>query len=186
MYGLFYFRDPQFIENLDNEKKEIYLENLYPSETVGLDEEDIKQIVENRQNKLNHLKNRIRNSGYHLRENFSNAKHLGNLVYEDFSQLIDQLFPKGDLEDELQKKSYEHTVFAMIRSKYFVGREKYLQEISDYVTKGGNPLVLTGESGSGKSSLLAYWALNYINNNDNKGREASFNYALYRCNTFQW
>ena len=47
------------------------------------------------QEKLAALKARIRQSGLPVHENYANPRELGQLVLDDFTQVIDRLFPAG-------------------------------------------------------------------------------------------
>ena len=43
----------------------------------------------------------------------------------------------------------------------YIGRQEYFERLDAHAAGGGPPLVVLGESGSGKSALLANWALAY-------------------------
>ncbi len=111
--------------------------------------------------KLRELKGRIKKSGFPLYENYHDYKQLGELVFQDFKRAIDLYFPLNELEDEVEKNKYDQEIFAMNRAKYFVGREDYLKELDAYIQNGGAPMVLSGQSGSGKSAILSHWATEY-------------------------
>ncbi|MEW6533587.1 MAG: tetratricopeptide repeat protein [Thermodesulfobacteriota bacterium] len=65
---------------------------------------------------------------------------------------IDQLEETDPLEQEIA----DHEAFGKERSKFFVGRAAILQTIAQYIDGGGpHPLVIYGESGSGKTALMA-------------------------------
>ena len=97
-----------FIEMIDEEE----LKHISPNE-------DIQQLVEDRTGKLAHLKDQIRESQYHVREDFSDAKELGEMVYSDLSKLINEIFPKDVPEDELERRAIEQETFAFMKSKVF-------------------------------------------------------------------
>ncbi|MBO1514352.1 DUF4062 domain-containing protein [Metabacillus bambusae] len=165
MNAFFYFRSPDYINTLSEEEHVDFLETIESDTAKYLSQEEIEQELSERKGKLENLKNRIRNSGYYLGENFSDSKELGNMVFSDMSKLIDELFPKHIPEDELERRANEHETFALTKAKFFVGREKYLEKMTEYIYKDDNsPLVITGDSGSGKSSLLSYWSLNQAQN----------------------
>ena len=64
----------------------------------------------------------------------------------------EQLEEKGALELEVEA----HAEFGQERARFFVGREAILEEIATYLA-GGNqhPLAVWGESGTGKSAMMA-------------------------------
>ncbi|HMS38825.1 MAG TPA: DUF4062 domain-containing protein [Pyrinomonadaceae bacterium] len=61
---------------------------------------------------------------------------------------------------DVKKEKDDHEKFGTDRAKHFVGRTDYLDKIREYVEADNRrqPLCLWGESGSGKSALMAYAA----------------------------
>ncbi len=55
----------------------------------------------------------------------------------------------------------EHEAFANARTKVYIGREEYFKRIDEHVQSNDLPLVLLGESGSGKSALISNWIDRY-------------------------
>ena len=160
--AFFYFRDPEYIHSVSEEEKNNFIEMIDEEELKHISpNEDIQQLVEDRTGKLAHLKDQIRESQYHVREDFSDAKELGEMVYSDLSKLINEIFPKDVPEDELERRAIEQETFAFMKSKVFRGRENYLEEMTKHIDNDNPvPLVITGESGAGKSALLSKWFLN--------------------------
>ena len=111
--------------------------------------------------KLARLKQKIRGACdkgvCELREDYANPEQLGEWILEDFTKLIDRLYPKDQAPDPLEQEASRHEVYAQSRRLAFVGREDLLHSLNEHVAKGNNPLVLTGDSGCGKSALLAEW-----------------------------
>lgn len=160
--GLFYFRDPKYIDTVKEEDRLNYIESIDDDEGKQLTELEIKQIMKEKKFKLDALKDTIRNSDYQVYENFLNAKELADIVYTDMLSIIDKLFPEDLHEDEVEKIRNEQEIYARSKTKFFVGRKKYLNDMSNYVAgDDSTPLIITGESGSGKSSLLSYWSLQH-------------------------
>lgn len=143
-HAFFYFRDPSYIEKLSEEKKTDFIE----------EEADQKE-------KLQSLKDRIRKSGFPVRENYSDPQVLGEFVLKDMTSVIDKLFPEGSAPDPLDQDAFEHEQFARSRAKVHIGRKEYFDKLDEHARSEGQPLVVLGESGSGKSALLSTWALNY-------------------------
>ena len=141
--ALFYFRDP------------IYVDSLPPSERHDFVSEDLVA-----KEKLRKLKDRIRASRLPLVESYSDPAALGALVQADLKKAIEQDFPYVDL-DPLDQETNDQEVFADSRCKVYV-RPDAIFKILDQQAEGSQvPLVLTGESGVGKSALLANWATEY-------------------------
>ncbi len=71
------------------------------------------------------------------------------------SAILDETVRLGKIEP-LEKEIFDHAEFGENRARAFIGRAAILQTISSYVS-GSNrqPLCIWGESGSGKSALMA-------------------------------
>jgi len=143
-YAFFYFRDPAYEPMLSAETFSEYVSE--DPEAAG---------------KLARLKERIRASGSKVRENYANAKMLGELVFADFKAVLDERFPEGSEPDPLAREAAEHASFARSRSRVYVGMEECLDRLDAHAETTGPPLVVVGEVGSGKSALLARWGLRY-------------------------
>jgi tetratricopeptide (TPR) repeat protein len=143
-HAFFYFRDPKYIETLPIEKQ-------------------IDYISENPQSieKLNNLKERIRNSSFPVQENYANPKALGELVRKDLTEVINRLFPEDQKPDPLDREATDHEDFAKSRAEVYIGRQEYFSRLDAHVLDNGLPLVVLGESGIGKSALLSNWYLHY-------------------------
>ena len=141
-HAFFYFRDPSVSEALQLDPP------LEPSLPEALP-------------KLDALKDRIRKSGFPVRENFHAAQDLGELVLADFTRLIDRLFPQNEPPDPLDREAAMHEAFASSRARVYVGREEYYDRLDGQARGDGPPLVVLGASGLGKSALLANWVMRY-------------------------
>ena len=145
--SLFYFRAPKYLDLVSAEKKADFA-----AENAG------------HAAKLACLKQRIRDEHkkgllkFAPRENYPTPEVLGEMVLKDFTALIDQLYPADQVPDPLDQEAARHEAYARSRRLAFVGREDLLRQMTAHVAAGGKPLVLTGESGCGKSALLAEWA----------------------------
>ena len=143
-HAFFYFRDPAHIESIPPEKRKDFTE------------EDPK-----RAEKLKGLKEKIRQSGQTVRENYPNPKKLGELVLKDLWNVIDEKFPIEGVPTALERERMDHEAFAVARQKVYIGREAYFKRLNDHIASAGPPLVVLGESGAGKSALIANWAKEY-------------------------
>lgn len=114
-----------------------------------------------------------------LRENYSDPRQLAAFVLEDLKAAIEAQFPKADVPDPLSREARDHEAFAEIRRRTYIGRDDYLQTLDRHAASlpldhrsrfnsvtvragqveeaDDKPLALLGESGSGKSALLANW-----------------------------
>jgi tetratricopeptide (TPR) repeat protein len=160
-HSMFYFRDPAYFTTLPPEEQHAFQELPTPEEIVRLGQMAAAQRAEERRGKLAALKARIRLSGLPVRENYPDPQALGQFVLTDFTALIDRLYPEAETPDPLTREAAEHEVFAQSRAKVYIGRQAYFDQLDAHAAGDGPPLVILGESGVGKSALLANWALRY-------------------------
>ncbi len=92
-----------------------------------------------------------------LRENYPSPAALVSLVLEDLKLAIDNEFPVASIPDPINWEGWDHEAFAETRRHTYIGRPDYFEALDRHVLSDGNPLVLLGELGSGKSALLANW-----------------------------
>ncbi len=96
------------------------------------------------------------------REHYTSAEVLGRAIRRDFSRLIRALYPKGAKPRWHEAEAMAHEAFARSKAAVFVGREKEFARLDCHVANDGSvPLVVLGETGVGKSALLANWVLHY-------------------------
>lgn len=110
------------------------------------------------------LKNLIRQSGFPVTENYRDSKELGEKVFFDLKNTIDQEFPEIEL-NSLDLENLSHETFLESRIRVYVGRQEYLKQIDHYIKTEKNPFIVVGDSGSGKSALLANWIHAYRGKN---------------------
>ncbi|MCJ7823854.1 MAG: DUF4062 domain-containing protein, partial [Anaerolineales bacterium] len=144
-HAYFYFRDPKYAESVPDGKQQDFI--IESNEAAG---------------KLVKLKQKIRSGRdekiCELREVYANPEQLGEWILEDFTALIDRLYPKDKIPDHLDQEAMRHEAYAQSRRLAFVGRSDLVRQMDDQMgAAGAKPLVLTGESGCGKSALLAEW-----------------------------
>jgi tetratricopeptide (TPR) repeat protein len=111
--------------------------------------------------KLAHLKATLR-AGRHPVSDYSDPQRLGELVLADLTTMLEEKFPVETVLDPLDAESRRHEFFAESRSRVYVRRASYFDALDDFAeTEEGAAMTVLGESGSGKSSLLATWAIGY-------------------------
>ena len=145
-HSFFYFRDPGYAAKLPAAQRADFVEDN-----------------PERRAKLARLKGDIRQAHHQGKlafaphENFPDAKALAELVRQDLTQVIDRLFPAGSEPDSLDRDAAEHESLVRSRMRVYVPREEYFRKLDDHASGDGPPLVVLGESGAGKSALLANW-----------------------------
>jgi tetratricopeptide (TPR) repeat protein len=149
-HAFFYFRDPSTSAKVEEELSKL---------------SDYRPESEASHTKLTDLKENIRAKGFPVADNFADPKALGEAVLRDMTGIIDKLYPESSRPDPLDREAAEHTAYAKSRSGVYIGREEYFRRLDEHISGEGQPLVITCESGSGKSALLSNWALRYTKEN---------------------
>jgi nephrocystin-3 len=148
--AFFYFRDSETSRKVENEISK---------------NPDYRPEPEISSTKLKLLKEEIlkhqKNYPIPVRLNFPDAKTLGKLILEDLWKVIDKRFPIEKVPTPLERERMEHEAFAVQRRKVYIGREEYFNNLDEHTSGDGLPLVILGESGSGKSALIANWTQRY-------------------------
>lgn len=143
--AFFYFRDPTYSDNQPEHRRD-----------------DVVEVNPSAKNKVEELKQRIRESGANVKDDcYTNLEDLDRFVLEDFKKFIDHEFPLNSAPDSLDRERVEHEAYAHFHREAYVEREKYFKRLEEHVNTEGPPLVVLGESGVGKSALLANWYLKY-------------------------
>lgn len=148
-HAFFYFRDPAVVAGVSVEERDDFT-----SENPEFAE------------MLQRLKRKIRCAEQegicHLREPFMTPGELGAWVLEDFKEIIDERWPEGSQPSELDRERMDHEAYARSRAQVYIGRAGDFRTLDLYAAgKNDKPMVVLGESGAGKSALLANWALRY-------------------------
>jgi nephrocystin-3 len=139
-HALFFFRDPGYINYIpEKDRKDYITENTADAE------------------KLRQLKDRIRRSGMPVYENYADPKALAAAIRVHFIALIDRLYPEEELPTPLTHETIRHLSYGWNKLFCYVERPAHRLAIDSFVNAEatGQGLVVTGESGSGKTSLLA-------------------------------
>jgi tetratricopeptide (TPR) repeat protein len=142
-HAFFYFRDPGYINTLPSQQRKNFREAPKTDST----------------RKLSQLKSRIRKSGLPLVEDYSDPRALGEFIKKDFTQLIGKLFPLDKVPTPLELERIEQQAFAESRTRAYVSRPDLLHRLDEHIKGTDPPLTIVGESGAGKTALLANWIL---------------------------
>jgi tetratricopeptide (TPR) repeat protein len=155
-HAFFYLRDPSYADS-----EAALQEGPNDEEIADHGREEAERRAAERRQKLAALKERIRASQLPVRENYPDQHALGGLVLQDLTGVIDRLYPVGSEPHPLDREAAEHEAFAKSRRRVYIGRPAHFDALDAHVTGDGPPLVVLGESGSGKSALLANWGHRY-------------------------
>jgi tetratricopeptide (TPR) repeat protein len=131
--ALFYFRDPNY------------------AETVA--ETDAAKRA-----KQQNLKQHLRQHGCQI-QIYNQPEDLKSLVIEPLWKKISKKFP--DTPTAQQQADFQHDAFAATRQRVYIKRQQDFDRLSQHAQSDDAPLIIYGESGSGKTALLANWAEEY-------------------------
>ncbi|HVK37339.1 MAG TPA: DUF4062 domain-containing protein [Candidatus Kapabacteria bacterium] len=107
--------------------------------------------------RLEAYQGRIRGSGATVGE-FRDPVSLGEMIYDDLVTIINRDFADVRPATPLEQERTRHDAFAQSRRRAYIANPLYLRRLNDHVASDDPPLVVYAASGSGKSSLFAYWA----------------------------
>ena len=138
--AFFYFRDPAYSD-------------AKAAEGPGWRSES----PEERQ-KLEALKERIRASGFPVVEKgVATPKAIADRIEADLWSLIEEQFPEVPKTDPLELEAARHASYRADRTGLYLGGETYIQQLQRWISAGEQRILITGESGAGKSALISNW-----------------------------
>ncbi|NWF36176.1 tetratricopeptide repeat protein [Mariprofundus sp. KV] len=168
-FSYFYFRDKAFTQELfDVASAE---DSAVKMEVFFEEEDSIKR------KKLYELKERIRrkDGDWHVYEHkndagaidtYSSVEELGNQIRDDLLKVINERFPEGEEYSALEKERKFHAAFASSRLEAYIPDEKIFEKInSHFSAEYPIPLVITGDTGSGKSALVSNYVTRWRSSN---------------------
>lgn len=162
-WAFFYIRDPGAVaarlpDNLSDEERKAKLA-VYGAESEFAEKQ------------MKALKERIASTGLSVRH-FSTVEELGQMVLEDWTRVVDEQYPQladsiADHQGDLFREWAAHESFAETRRRAFT-QTPQISSVCDNLTRCVNSLcdgdgkkhqviVLTGERGCGKTSVVANW-----------------------------
>ena len=100
-------------------------------------------------------------------KDFINNTELEKEITDDFTKFLDSEFPVGEKPSPLEQSRMDHAAFAITRMRVYIGSDKYFKRLDEHMISNDPPLIITGESGLGKSALLANWIAHYQNEHPN-------------------
>lgn len=111
--------------------------------------------------KLEDLKNRIRASGFPVVENYSSPNEMAEQLEADLWAVLDEAYPAEDTPDAFTREMRKHEAYAAPRRRLYFGGEAYRAALTTALGEGSQRLLITGQSGGGKSALIANWLDDY-------------------------
>jgi len=168
-HAFFYFRDPAYANDLaltDDERWDA-VEHDIKADVERYGPAKATRLTEERKAKLAALKQRIRDSKLPLAETYADPKALAEIVRLQFDKLIDDLYPEDKTPDLLAQERMAHEAHAKNKLFACIDRPAHLAALNTFAAPAehdGQGLVITGESGGGKTALLAAWARDWAKN----------------------
>jgi len=150
-HAFFYFRDPAYARRQDPARRGDFLsESAEAARKLASLKDRIRQA---------HAEQRLARAP---RENYPDPETLGSLVLADLTELIEHLYPIEAIPDAVERERQAHEAYARSRTLAYVPRPAFTRRL-DALAAGGDPapVILLGDSGAGKSALLADWAARY-------------------------
>ncbi|MCL2116604.1 MAG: DUF4062 domain-containing protein, partial [Methanobrevibacter sp.] len=148
----------------ENPKYHENLKSFFNFDKDGnIDEKNVKLVTKLK----NQLKSELSNKVYFYESDISNESKKNTITYDHIEKFCDDVYDSlsktilrqiQDYEENpLEKEIRIHNNFAKKKSKGFVGRKDIIKKINDYVNSDNDrPLAVVGESGLGKTALLAH------------------------------
>ncbi len=106
---------------------------------------------------IEELKSRIRASGLPI-FSFDTPESLGHLVLRELHTILDRDFAEARPPTPREQQRADIEAFSASRRHAYIPNAELLRQLDTWYSTGTPPLIISGESGSGKSSLLAFWS----------------------------
>jgi tetratricopeptide (TPR) repeat protein len=113
----------------------------------------VHDSTEDRQRQLD-LKRRIKDGGYSV-TGYRDPEALAKRMERDLWKLLDTEFPASDIPDAFERESMRHEAYAAPRRRLYLGGERYQVALEKEIQSEVQKIVIEGESGGGKSSLIS-------------------------------
>lgn len=157
--ALFYFRDPGYVSSLPDAEQSAFREGGTPEDVERYGQPEAEARALKRTQRLQQLKARIRDSGARVCDGYANPAAFARQVTRDLTRVIKQHLPSRSIASDLDRESAAHSAFARSRSRGYVSDAGERSQLDGVLSNDAPALVVCGPSGSGKSALLASWAL---------------------------
>ncbi len=100
------------------------------------------------------LKARVRQSGFPV-VRYATPRDLAKRLERDLWAILDAQFPAETVPDAFEREAIRHEAYAVPRRRLYLGGEGYLRALKALVRRGAPRILITGQSGGGKSALIA-------------------------------
>jgi tetratricopeptide (TPR) repeat protein len=145
-----------------------------PDASNAIGPQPMPAVTERDQRRLERLDSAIKRAGAPQRS-YVDIAEFSDAAYKDLLALIDADFP-GQEMDPLDRDTLEQKVFEYKLGRVVEGRTRELAFISESISASTAPIIVIGESGSGKSALLARWTARQLKREGLGGRAVVSHY----------
>jgi len=114
---------------------------------------------------IRNLKEAVKASRYPSVE-YVSLEDLSAKVEKAFTSLIDELFPEGNLSEHQKEKLIQQSFISRLSATYIRNEENFDILTNFAKDPSSRYLVVTGESGLGKSALMANWSKEHLEGDD--------------------
>ncbi len=115
--------------------------------------------------KLRHLKEQILAQKEHPVKYYKTVKELGEQIKQDIQQQMNLVFPEQEEKNAIEKSAYIQECILRTKTEHYIPIAGAFNYIDSFLISPNRLLVIKGDSGSGKSSLLANWMIHNTNHN---------------------
>lgn len=112
--------------------------------------------------KLRKLKDKIRNNGRFPFYEYSDPEELRHITLEVFNKMLDDLFPVTELSSVDRERQVQYS-YLYSRLNGYVPIPEINEYLNNFVDNGKQYLTICGDTGMGKSALMAYWIRQHEN-----------------------
>jgi nephrocystin-3 len=100
------------------------------------------------------LKARVRASGFPVLR-YGTPRDLARRLEKDLWALLDAEFPASAVPDAFERERMRHEAYAAPRRRLYLGGREYVRTLRSLLRRNTPRILITGQSGGGKSALLA-------------------------------
>ena len=86
-----------------------------------------------------------------------NPQAIAERIEADLWAVIEREHPEQEPPDALQREGQRHSDYRRARTGLYLGGEAAIEQLESWIAEGEQRILITGESGAGKSALIANW-----------------------------
>lgn len=107
--------------------------------------------------RLSALKEEVRRSGFPVSEGLTAPQAIAERIEADLWAVIEREHPEQEPQAPLQQEQQRHSDYRRARTGLYLGGETAITQLESWIEEGEQRILITGESGAGKSALIANW-----------------------------